>query len=177
MSSKPDLAWPRCCHDDPQVTRRVIGLTSPGNVAFVERLGCCDELVTYGSRRTIDSCARSTWICPATRSCNLCCTICWALTWWRVVGGATRWEARARPATCRSARPQFFAPARSASARPIGALARGDDEGDDGQRGGGEKVQGDLAVEWIRVRTLASAWSGAAGQQGLPDRGLMVSLL
>ena len=29
---------------------RPIGLTSPANVAFVDRLGCCDEIVVYGRR-------------------------------------------------------------------------------------------------------------------------------
>ena len=48
MSSKTGFGLAEMLHNDPDVTQRIIGLTSPANVAFVDRLGCCGEIFVYG---------------------------------------------------------------------------------------------------------------------------------
>ena len=55
VSSKTGFGLAEMLHNDPEVTQRIIGLTSPANVAFVDRLGCCDEIVVYGEEANIQA--------------------------------------------------------------------------------------------------------------------------
>lgn len=50
------------CANDANVSQRIIGLTSPGNVAFVERLGCCDAVVPYGEEARIDADVKGAYV-------------------------------------------------------------------------------------------------------------------
>lgn len=54
-SSKTAIGMVQLLHDDPKITARVVGLTSPGNKAFVESLGCYDEVVTYDAISSMDA--------------------------------------------------------------------------------------------------------------------------
>lgn len=46
-SSKTAIGMARCLKDDNRANATIIGLTSPGSRAFVEGLGCYDQVVTY----------------------------------------------------------------------------------------------------------------------------------
>lgn len=53
VSSKTGFSLATLLHDDPLVSAKVIGLTSERNKGFVEALGCCDQIVIYGSESGI----------------------------------------------------------------------------------------------------------------------------
>ena len=52
-SSKTAFGLAHLLHHDANVTQRVVGLTSPGNVAFVNGLGVYDQVVTYDQINTL----------------------------------------------------------------------------------------------------------------------------
>ncbi len=52
-SSKTALSLAHCLHAHRRGRVEVVGLTSPGNVAFVEGLGCYDRVVRYGDIATL----------------------------------------------------------------------------------------------------------------------------
>ncbi len=54
-SSKTGFGLAHLLHHDPSCTQRVIGLTSPGNVGFVQRLQVCDEVVAYPDLGRLDA--------------------------------------------------------------------------------------------------------------------------
>ena len=181
VSSKTGFGLAQMLHDDPQVTRRVIGLTSPGNVAFVERLGCCDELVTYGNEANIDTAVPAVYVDMSgdTKLQSVLHNLLGANMVASESVGATHWEARGATGDLPGARPQFFfAPSqigkRETDWGPGVVMMKAMIASAEVAK----KVQGDLAVEWIRgADTLASAWSELLDNKVSPDRGLMVSLL
>ena len=111
VSSKTGFGLAHLLKNDPEVSQKVVGLTSSGNMDFVESLGCCDQIVTYGSEGEIDSSLPSAWIDmsgdgPLTGKLH------------HLLGdnmvescivGATHWEAeRKRDKDLPGAKPQFF---------------------------------------------------------------------
>lgn len=54
-SSKTGFGLAHLVAHDPAKPVRVVGVTSPGNVAFVQSLGTCDSVLTYDSLQTIDA--------------------------------------------------------------------------------------------------------------------------
>jgi hypothetical protein len=48
--------------DDPAVTRTIVGVTSERNKAFVDSLGCCDQVVLYGDEIQIDNTGPSAYV-------------------------------------------------------------------------------------------------------------------
>ena len=181
VSSKTGAGLAEMLHGAPEVGQRVVGLTSASNVAYVERLGCCDEIVAYGREACIDTSVPAAYV-DMSGDARLTATL------HRLLGnnmvnsamvGATHWEQRGDTGDLPGARPTFFfAPAQigkrdaqwgpgEAMARAMAASARV-----------ANKWQGELAVEWTRdVDSLARLWRQLLDNGVAPNRGLMVSLL
>jgi len=173
------LAW--MLHSDPKVSQRVVGLTSAGNVAFVERLGCCDEVVVYGQEASIDATVPSAYV-DMSGDVGLTTTLHNLLGENMVESamvGATHWEQRGDTGTLPGAKPTFFfAPAQ---------IAKRDSEWGPGvammkamtaSAEVAKMAREELEVEWIRdAQALAAAWNDLLDNKVSPNRGLMVSLL
>lgn len=54
VSSKTGFGLARLLRQDPDITAETVGLTSPGNVAFVRTLDACDRILTYGQETDLD---------------------------------------------------------------------------------------------------------------------------
>lgn len=54
-SSKTGGGMARLLKHDPEIAAEVVGLTSPGNVAFVEAVDACDSIVTYDNVDQLDT--------------------------------------------------------------------------------------------------------------------------
>ncbi|WP_372783464.1 DUF2855 family protein [Litorivivens sp.] len=54
VSSKTGFGLATLLHDDPNVSQKIVGVTSERNAGFVDSLGCCDQIVTYGNETEID---------------------------------------------------------------------------------------------------------------------------
>ena len=109
-SSKTAFGVAHLLHHDQDISQKVIGLTSPGNVRFVESLGTYDEVLTYEQIETLDSAVPSAYVDMSgsmevkSRIHNLfsenlreSCSV-----------GATRWEAERTPVELPGAKPTFF---------------------------------------------------------------------
>ena len=62
VSSKTGFGLAHLLKNDPDVGQQVIGITSPGNVGFVQSLNCCDRIVTYGDESAIDANLATAWV-------------------------------------------------------------------------------------------------------------------
>ena len=181
VSSKTGFGLAQMLHRDPKVTQRTVGLTSPGNVAFVERLGCCDQVVVYGEESGIDASLPAAYV-DMSGDVGLTATLHNLLGENMVESamvGATHWEQRGDTGTLPGAKPTFFfAPAQ---------IAKRDTEWGPGvammkammaSAEVAKIAQGELEVEWIRdSQALASVWNDLLDNKVSPNRGLMVSLL
>jgi len=179
VSSKTGFGLAEMLRNDPKVTQRIIGLTSPPNVAFVDRLGCCDEVVVYGEEANIDATAPAAYV-DMSGDARLTAALHNLLGDNMVVSamvGATHWEQRGDNGALPGARPTFFfAPAQ---------IAKRDEEWGPGvamtkaiaaSAEVAKKVQDELSVEWTRdVRGLATLWVDLLDNRVSPNRGLMVS--
>ncbi|MEE4146220.1 MAG: DUF2855 family protein [Halieaceae bacterium] len=181
VSSKTGFGLARMLHRDPQVTQRIVGLTSAGNVAFVERLGCCDEVVVYGQEASIDAALPAAYV-DMSGDAGLTTTLHKLLGENMVESamvGLTHWEQRGDTGSLPGAKPTFFfAPAqiakRDAEWGPGVAMMKAMMASAEVAKAAGEALQ----VEWIRdPEALASAWNELLDNRVSPDRGLMVSLL
>jgi len=179
VSSKTGFGLAEMLHNDPEVTQRIIGLTSPANVAFVDRLGCCDEIIVYGEEANIDASVPSAYV-------DMSGDVRLTTTLHNLLGdnmvesamvGATHWEQRGDAGTLPGARPTFFfAPAQVgkrndewgpgvAMTKAITASAQV-----------AQKVRGELTVEWTRdMQELAALWVNLLDNKVSPNQGLMVS--
>jgi hypothetical protein len=112
-SSKTGFGLAHLLHHDANVKQRVIGLTSPGNVAFVERLQVCDQVVAYADVDRLDASKSVAFVDMAGSGALIdavhahfrenvkeSCVV-----------GATHWEAQRHKGTVPGAKPTlFFAP-------------------------------------------------------------------
>lgn len=116
-SSKTGLGLANLLAADPTRPVRVVGLTSPGNRAFVEGLGTCDEVLVYDEIARLDASLPTALVdmsgsAPIVRAVH-------EHVGERVVAsclvGATHWEARRHRGELPGATPTFFfAPAQVA---------------------------------------------------------------
>ena len=181
VSSKTGFGLAEMLHNDPEVTQRIIGLTSPANVAFVDRLGCCDEIIVYGEEANIEATVPSAYV-------DMSGDVRLTTALHKLLGdnmvesamvGATHWEQRGDAGALPGARPTFFfAPAQIgkrndewgpgiAMTKAITASAQV-----------AQKVRGELTVEWTRdLQELATLWVDLLDNKVSPNRGLMVSPL
>lgn len=110
-SSKTGFGLSHLLFNDKTVGKRVAGLTSQGNVAFCEKLGCFDEITVYGSESELDASVKSVFIdmsgnAPLTVRLHEHFNDNILATW---VVGATHWEDGGKPpADLPGAKPSFF---------------------------------------------------------------------
>ncbi|MES0872738.1 DUF2855 family protein [Sinimarinibacterium thermocellulolyticum] len=112
-SSKTGFGLAHLLHHDIAVKQRVVGLTSPSNVAFVKGLDVCDEVVTYGDIATLDA-SKTTAFIDMAGSGEVIRAVhehfCDNIRHSAIVG-ATHWDAARHEGTVPGARPtMFFAP-------------------------------------------------------------------
>lgn len=62
VSSKTGFGLASFLSQNEKYAGRVVGLTSAGNVDFVEKLNCCDQVVVYGSEAEIDQSKPSVFV-------------------------------------------------------------------------------------------------------------------
>lgn len=181
VSSKTGFGLAHLLKNDPDVGQQVIGITSPGNVGFVQSLNCCDRIVTYGDESAIDANLATAWVDmsgdgPLTNRLH------------HMLGenmvescivGATHWDAdRGRDKELPGAAPTFFfAP---------GHIAKRDAEWGQGEiwrRGSiagaeiAESVSGRIAVERISgIVSVSAIWCDLLDNKVLPSRGIMISI-
>ncbi len=181
VSSKTGFGLAHLLKNDLEVSQKVVGLTSVGNVKFVESLGCCDQIVTYGDEDEIDASLPSAWVDmsgdgPLTSKLH------------RLLGdnmvescivGATHWEAeRKREKNLPGVSPTFFfAP---------GHIAKRDAEWGAGEiwRRGSEagaeiakSVSDQITVERISgANEVAAIWREMLENNVSPNRGIMIAI-
>ncbi|WP_416831513.1 MAG: DUF2855 family protein [Erythrobacter sp.] len=181
VSSKTGFGLAHLLKNDPNLAQKIVGLTSSGNVPFVESLNCCDQIVTYGSEDAIDASLPAAWIDmsgdgPLTGKLH------------HLIGenmvescivGATHWEAeRKRDKDLPGAKPKFFfAP---------GHIAKRDAEWGHGEiwRRGSEagvaiarSISDQIAAEAISGSDdVARIWCDMLDNRVSPSRGIMISL-
>ncbi len=181
VSSKTGFGLAHLLGNDPKVAQKVVGLTSRGNVGFVEGLACCDQVVTYGKESEIDSLLRTAWVDmsgdgPLTGKLH-------HLLGERMVEscivGATHWEAeRKRDKDLPGAKPKFFfAP---------GHIAKRDAEwgqgeiwrrGSEASVGIAQSISKQITVErHSGAEEVAQIWCDMLDNKVSPIRGVMISI-
>ena len=180
VSSKTGLGLAKMLHNDASVSAKVIGLTSAGNVEFVEGLGCCDQIVTYGNESEIDSTIPSAYV-DMSGDVNLTTALHNHLgenMRQSTMVGASHWEDRGNPGDLPGAKPEFFfAP---------GQIAKRDQEWGPGatmMKAGqasaevAMSISSSLSIEWVKgSHDLQTTWAELLDNKIPPSRGLMVSL-
>jgi hypothetical protein len=180
VSSKTGFGLAEMLHDDPEVTQRVIGFTSPANVDFVKGLGCCDQVLRYGEEEQVDASVPTAYVDMSgdvrlTRALH------------RHLGdnlvescivGATHWEEGGDPGELPGAIPEFFfAPAQIAKRDkewgPGAVMARAAES----SARVAAKVKDEMTVEWTRdVQGLQALWLEMLDNRVEARRAQMVSL-
>ena len=180
VSSKTGFGLAQMLHDDTAVKQRIVGVTSPANVDFVNGLGCCDQVVVYGEEEEIDASLPTAYVDMSgdvrlTRALHLhiganmveSCMV-----------GASHWDQGGDPGELPGARPEFFfAPAQIAKRDmewgPGVAMARA---GEASARVA-MKVKNEMSVEWTRdAEALQALWLDLLDNKVSPRKGQMVSL-
>ena len=181
VSSKTGFGLAQMLHKDPAVNVKIVGLTSTGNVDFVQGLGCCDAIVVYGNEDQIDASLKSAYV-------DMSGDVRLTTTLHNHVGdnmvesamvGASHWEDGGKMGILPGAKPTFFfAP---------GQIAKREKEWGPGvpmfkamnaSAEVAKAVEGNMTVEWIKgAEDLAKMWNELLDNKISPQRGLMVSLL
>ncbi len=181
VSSKTGFGLAKLLKDDPKVSQKVVGLTSPGNVAFVEGLGCCDQIVTYGNEAEIDANLAGAYV-DMSGDAGLTATLHNLLQDNMVEScmvGATHWEEMGSTKNLPGAKPTFFfAPAqiekRNKDWGPGVIMMKGMMAGAEIAKA----IEDQTTIEWTRDGdALAKLWVDMLDNKVAPTRGQMVSLL
>lgn len=160
--------------------KRVIGITSAGNLAFVESLNCCDQILVYGNESDIDTSQPTAYV-DMSGNVKLTETLHTLLGENMVEScmvGATHWENRGRAKALPGAKPTFFfAP---------GQIAKRDKEWgpgvlwDKGSAAGAEiarKISDKMNVEAVAgAEAAADIWKAILDNQVSPKRGIIVTI-
>ena len=180
VSSKTAFGLAQFIHEDESSGQRVIGLTSPGNRAFVESLGCCDDILLYGEEAKIDPGVKTAYV-DMSGNHDLTVTLHNHLQENMVEScmvGATHWESAGRATGLPGAEPKFFfAPSQ---------IAKRDKEWGPGVLyGKASEASARLArsaskeIEIERVKgpdEVAAIWRDFLDNKVAPSRGIMASL-
>ncbi len=180
VSSKTGFGLALMLQGDEGINQRVVGVTSPANVDFVENLGCCDQVVVYGEEDVIDASLPTAYV-DMSGDVNLTRAL------HRHIGdnlvescivGATHWEETGDSGELPGAKPEFFfAPAQIAKRDkewgPGAAMARA---GEASARVA-LQVKGEMKVEWTRdMEDLQALWLDLLENRVHARSGQMVSL-
>lgn len=181
VSSKTGFSLAKFLHAEPSIKAKIIGVTSERNVNFVESLGACDQIVTYGNETEIDASIPSVYV-DMSGDTALTARLHNHLQENMVESamvGASHWEAGGRQAELPGAKPTFFfAP---------GHIAKRDKEWGTGATmmkamiagaGVAQDIKAAMAVDWTTTPSdLQTLWADLLDNKIPPSRGLMVSLL
>ncbi|MEP5766644.1 MAG: DUF2855 family protein [Halieaceae bacterium] len=180
-SSKTGFGLAHLLHHDPELSQRVVALTSPGNVNFVNELNIYDQVVCYGSEDEIDSSVAAAYV-DMSGDAGLTSKIHHHLQDQLVEScavGATHWEDLGAAEPVPGVQPQlFFAPAqitkRDAEWGAGVVMSKAMNASADIARA----HAGDLEIERIKgAEAAAAAWQDMVANRVSPRRGLMLSLL
>lgn len=180
VSSKTAFGLAQFIHEDESAGQRVIGLTSPGNRAFVETLGCCDDVLLYGEEEKIDPGVKTAYV-DMSGNRDLTVTLHNHLQENMVEScmvGATHWESAGRAKGLPGAEPKFFfAPAQ---------IAKRDKEWGPGVLYGkaseasarlARSASKEIQIERIKgPDQVVAIWRDFLDNKVAPSRGIMASL-
>ncbi|MCH2457757.1 MAG: DUF2855 family protein [Henriciella sp.] len=180
VSSKTAFGLAQFIHEDESAGQRVIGLTSPGNRAFVESLDCCDDILLYGEEEKIDPGVKTAYV-DMSGNRDLTVTLHNHLQENMVEScmvGATHWESAGRASGLPGAEPKFFfAPAQ---------IAKRDKEWGPGVLYGkaseasarlARSASKEIQIERIKgPDQVAAIWRDFLDNKVAPNRGIMASL-
>lgn len=157
----------------------VIGLTSPGNKAFVERLNCCDQVLVYGEEGMIDTSKKSVYV-DMSGNGPLRETLHNALNdnMVRSVGvGATHWEEDRTTTPLPGAKPEmFFAPSQILKRNQEWGPGAVFERAYSASAVLAGKIKDDIAVEWKHgAEDARDIWIDMLDNKVSPKRGIMVS--
>lgn len=180
VSSKTGFGMAAFLKSETDFSGQIIGLTSPGNVAFVEGLGDCRQIVTYGNEGDIDTSKKSVYVDMSgngelrNKLHNML-----GENMVRSIGvGATHWEERRGGGEMPGAKPEFFfAPAqigkRNAEWGPGVLFQKAYAAG----ATLAARTSDNLNVEFIKGPEAArDIWLDMLDNEVSPKRGIMVSL-
>ncbi|HEB28309.1 MAG TPA: DUF2855 family protein [Porticoccus sp.] len=181
VSSKTGFGLAKMLQNDPQVTPRIIGLTSAPNVDFVEGLNCCDEIIIYGDEANVDGSLTSAYVDMSgdVRLTTALHTHVGDNMVESCMVGATHWEHGGKAGQLPGAKPKFFfAPGhiakREAEWGPGVAMAKAMAASAEVAK----SIDSEMTVEWTRdVLALEALWLSMLDNKVSPQRGQMVSLL
>ncbi len=161
-------------------SRKVIGLTSPGNLSFVSALGCCDQLVAYGQEAEIRADLTTAYV-DMSGNGPLTETLHHRLGERMVEScmvGATHWDNRDRGPDLPGAQPTFFfAPAHIGKRDQQWGRGVLFDKASLASAGIAIEIAGKVRVEWIRgAGDTARIWTEMLDNQVSPDRGIMAAI-
>jgi hypothetical protein len=178
-SSKTALSLAHCLHEHRRGRVEVVGLTSPGNRAFVAGLGCYDRVVTYDDVASLDAATPTAFVDMAgdgrvVRAIHE--HFGGALRYSCIVGG-THWKAIVMGQTLPGVQPVlFFAPDQAAKRTrewgPAGLQQR---------IGDAWRAFLAAAARWIRVvagagpADVARVYQDVLGGRARPDEGHVLS--
>ena len=180
VSSKTAFGLAQFIHEDESAGQRVIGLTSPGNRAFVETLGCCDDVLLYGEEEKIDPGVKTAYV-DMSGNRDLTVTLHNHLQENMVEScmvGATHWESAGRAKGLPGAEPKFFfAPAQIAKRDkewgPGVLYGKASEESARLARSASKEIQ----IERIKgPDEVAAIWRDFLDNKVAPNRGVMASL-
>lgn len=190
VSSKTGYGLARLLYADPEVDARVVGITAPANIPFVESLDCCDEVVPYGKESTLDAAVPTAFVDMSGNQAltsalhhhfrdNLVASCMVGATHWEKRGSHEGLPGEGSPGEALpGAKPQFFfAPTQIAKRnREWGAgavmLKAGEASANLCKRLGES-----MTIEWTRdAQGLQALWSEMLDNRIPPGRGQMVSL-
>jgi hypothetical protein len=180
VSSKTGFGLAKLLHDDAAISQKVIGLTSPANVALVESLACCDEVLLYGDESKIDAAVPAAYV-DMSGDAKLTTALHQHLQSNMVEScmvGATHWDQGGTQGDLPGAKPQFFfAPAQ------IGKRNEDWGPGVVMEKAGvanarlSTEIADKVSVEWTRnIEGLQALWLDTLDNKISAKRGQMVSL-
>lgn len=179
VSSKTGFGLAKLIHNDKEADVKVVGMTSSRNVEFVEKLGCCDQVVVYGDEDKIDRNQNAAYVDMSgnaqlteklhnqfgDRLVNSCLV------------GATHWEERRQvDQKLPGARPTFFfAPAQITKRNKEWGPGVVIQKAMIAAAGLSDAIKGDLLVEQItQADQTADIWRDMLDNKVAPNRGIMV---
>lgn len=153
-SSKTALSLAHCLHANRRGKVEVVGLTSPGNVAFVESLGCYDTVVPYDQLATLPASTPSVFVDMAGDGGVVSAVhhhFSAALKYSCIVGG-THWDKIAMGQELPGVQPAlFFAPDQAAKRT---------------QEWGAAELQRRMGSAWLDFVVPASSWIHVVHSRG-----------
>ena len=190
VSSKTGFGLAHLLHNDPEVDVRVVGITAPANVPFVESLHCCDQVLTYGNETALDAAVPTAFV---DMSGNRALTVALHRHFAdnlveSCMVGATHWESRGSGAglpgeespraALPGARPKFFfAPSQITKRNRDWGPGEVMLKAGEASAALSQRLRESMTVEWTRdVEGLQALWLEMLDNRIHPGRGQMVSL-